>query len=159
MWESRNLPMREIGDDRLVRARSRGSPLKGSTSLWGPLILVILVLGLHIALDQLEIEATRQFTLVATSESSFFLFSCKYWVATLESSFFLSFFLSIFLQSLSGNQRRCHITLGVIWQGTWRPLWFTWHANFNATLYQMLSVVVSAFEESEVDYILSRYGN
>ena len=107
MWEPRNWPLREIGDGRLVRARSRGSPLKGSTSLWGPLILVLLVLGLHIALDQLEIEPTQPFTLVAISESSFFLFSCKYWVATLESSFFLSF-LSFFLQPPSGNQRRCH---------------------------------------------------
>ena len=76
--------MREIGDDRLVRARSRGSPLKGSTSLWGPPILVMLVLGLHIALDQLEIEATRHLTLVATSESAFFLFSCNHQVATKE---------------------------------------------------------------------------
>ena len=73
MWEPRGLSLGEIGASQLVCTHSRCSPLKGGSSLGGPLILVTLVSGLHTDLDQLENKATLYFTLVATSESSFVL--------------------------------------------------------------------------------------
>ena len=51
----------------------------------GPQLLMMLVLGLHIDLDQHEDEATPCFTPVATPESSFFLFTC-FSVSTLKMS-------------------------------------------------------------------------
>ena len=43
-----------------------------------PLFLILLIPGLHIDLDQLENEATLCFTLMATSELSFFSFFLSY---------------------------------------------------------------------------------
>ena len=42
-----------IGVGCLVHTRSRGKPSKGGSSLWGHLILIMPVSGLHIGLDDI----------------------------------------------------------------------------------------------------------
>ena len=67
MWEPRGFSLGEIGVGRLVCARSRCSPLKGGSNVWGPSNSCDTHFGItDIELDHLEDDATLK--------SSFFSF-------------------------------------------------------------------------------------
>ena len=74
MWEPRGLPLRRKVLANLSTPIQGAHLRKEAVVLKSPLILVTPILGLHTDFDQLENEATPKFTLVATSESSFFSF-------------------------------------------------------------------------------------
>jgi hypothetical protein len=54
MYKPKGLPLGEIGISRHVHALQRCTPSKGCKSFWGPLILEMSNLELHIDLNQLE---------------------------------------------------------------------------------------------------------
>lgn len=99
----------EIGAGRLVRICSRWSPGKQAVAVVseGLLTLVVPVLGRHMESDQLKDEATQSFTLVTTSESSFFLI----------------FLVPRFHQALYTSGFPC-LSAGCRWSGRrWQPRW------------------------------------
>jgi hypothetical protein len=79
IWVNRTLSI-NIGACWLVCTCSRCSSFEGGNSLWGASYSCDAISELHIDLDQLEDQATLQFTSVATSELSLFSSSDDQWI-------------------------------------------------------------------------------